>query len=445
MMSTVLRPALLGIALGGSLLLAACDGVGKGITPESSVLLPSGGKEGDATMKAYTCLNRSLTLIVDFSNGARGDFTSRAKWKSSKPDVVDVSNGEIPVPDQDGFFYARGVLVMRKAGSAVITSEYLDFQNSITVTVTNPSNFTITPATANLAVGSNLDLALTADLEGESTNIDGFATWAFVENSATTDPIATIVPASGTIVSPATGASTSIALTARAKIPGCTLAAAQTLDAPVNVSPLDSLALSKEFASNQLVLNTTEPLTVVGTLVNGATQDMTGQATFVAVDTTSPPATIAPVSFPFGGLLRNYAFANTASPNPVKLTATFGADAAKRTSNEIEVTPITATLTSLTVSAPADVLAPGKSLQFKATGDYGGGLSQDVTRHVVWASDTTDTVVIQTSGGSAVNFFAGLAVAGSAAEVGKAIKITASTVTPAVSADKTITIAAPAP
>lgn len=460
MMSKVLRTALKAASLGSLVALASCNGVGEGIAPVSAVLLPTGGAEGDATMKAYTCLNSSLALIVDFSNGARGDFTSRATWSSSNRAVVKVSNGAEPVPDETDLVYGKGVIIPVAAGSAVITVRYLDFQKSITVNIADPTNFKITPAEANLAIGANLDLSLTADVDGVSTSVDGFARWAF--NAPTpAETVATINAFSGLVSSAQKGTSTAGSFGVSARIPGCALKGKYGLDADGKisvsgaVSKLASLQLTKEFpGTDRLVVGTTERFTVTGTLENGKTQDLTGSTVFTALKpadgdpTTDDENVASDLALFLVGSTRNLLLASKAGSGDATeadvsasfsfrepdSSATSGEKITVVRSNVIPVVPVAPTLSSIAISSSSTRLAPGNRLQLTATGTYAvdasTSLQQDITRHVTWKpSLTTDTgietLVVQTSG-SAVNPLAGLAVASTQAENGKEITVEAS-------------------
>lgn len=430
MKSFRIRSALRGLVLGGAVLLAGCNGVGEGILPVSATMLPTGGALGDTTAKGYSCLATSVSLIVTFSNGARGDFSSRATWSSSNNAVARVSNGDLEVPGQAGSFYSRGVIRPLSAGTAVITARYLDFTSSITLTVTDPSNFRITPAEVDLAVGSVLDLAATADLDGKSNGLDSFVVWSFVTPN---DAVATILSSTGTITGKA--ASTAGPLMAQAEVPGCAALRAQV---PVNVSPLKSIALSKEFTdTTDLVVNTTERITATGTLENGKTQDLSGQAVYASSDAAS-------LSF-LAGTLRSFIFASKASSTPVKLTASLGSVTTPAES-ALSITPVDATLANVLVVPSTATVAPGGTTQLKATGEYASGRKQDITRHIVWSTADATIATVQSSA-TAINPIAGLVLVGSAVEAGKTVVITGtnSNATGQKSATTTITVQATTP
>jgi hypothetical protein len=398
---------MLAAMLGASIALSSCGGLGEGILPVDAKIQPFGGLEGAATTKAYACINTGLTFLLDFSNGSRGDFTSRATYSSSNPAVAKVSNLDIPVPETSNSFYNRGTIIPVAQGSAVITAQYLSFTRSIEVTVEPAQNFKIEPASANVATGSLQDLSVSADLDGVTTSLDSVVLWAF---DTPNDAVATISASTGTItgVAPGTG------LVARARIPGCDQLTAQ---APVEVSNLQSLALSREFGANeQLIVGTSERLIATGTLDNGQTQDLSRQVKYTSSDASF-------ISF-FTGTLTHIAVALQANASPIQISATFGADATAVTAPSINITPVTDVLNSISVTpASADVKAGGTA-QFRAIGNYASGTTQELTRHVGWSSSNTSLAIVQSSSSAGINELAGLASTGNSG-AGNAVTVTA--------------------
>lgn len=366
--------------------LGSCS-VGDGILPVDAKIQPVGGVIGATSSKAYTCLNTGLSLFLYFSNGSVGDFTGRATFTSSNPNVAKVSNSDVATLDNPALFYQHGTIVPIAAGTTTITAKYLSFTRTLDVTVSPIANFRTVPASADLAVNSGLDLAAVADLDGVETPIDAAVSWAFVTPNTS---VATIDATSGTIRGVAVGG-----LTAQARIPAC----GQTVDAAVNVANLQSLALTREFGDNQnLILATSERLIATGTLDNGKTQDLSVQVAYTSSDATA-------LSF-FTGTLANLSFAVKAVDNPVQVTATFANPAI--VSPAIGIKPVADSLNSVTVS-PATVTVPaGRPSQFTANGSFASGATQDITRHVVWTSADTTSATIQTSASTGINGFAGL-------------------------------------
>lgn len=396
------------VLIASSMALSACSGLGEGVLPVNAVIQPFGGLEGATSAKTYACINSGLTFIVDFSDGSRGDFTGRATYSSSNPGVVQVSNFDIPVPEQTNAFYNRGTLVPVAEGTATITVRYLTFTRSIDVTVGTPTNFRIAPASADLATKSLLDLTATADLDGVETVLDALVTWAFVTPNAS---VASISSTSGTI----TGVAPGSGLTARVRVPGC---AALTADAPVAVANLQSLALTREFGDNaRLIVNTTERLTATGTLDNGKTQDLSTQVSYTSSDVTA-------LSF-LGGGLPNVALAVKAVADSVQLAASFASTPAIA-APAIGITPVADSLNTIAISPAAVDVAAGRTNQFSAVGSYASGATQDISRHVGWTSSDNALATVQSSSSLGVNGLAGLATT-TASAAGKSVTVTAST------------------
>lgn len=389
--------------LAGSVL-TGCGSLGEGVAPVSATIQPLGGLEGATSTKAFACLNTGLTFILTFSDGSRGDFTARATYSSSNPAVAAISNADIAVPEQAGSVYSRGVIVPKAVGTATITARYLTFTRTIDVVVGTAQNFRVFPAGADLAAKSLFDLAVFADLDGLETPLDSQVLWSIVTPNTN---VATIDSITGTI----TGVASGSGLTARARIPGCD---GLTADASVTVANLQSLALTREFGSNdKLIVGTTERLIATGTLDNGKTQDLSNQVTYTTGDSTA-------VSF-FTGSLSNLALSLKAS-TPVQLGASFASPAVAAPA--ISITPVAESLNTVTVTpATVDVLA-GRMAQFKATGNYASGATQDITRHVGWSSSDTSLAVIQSSVTGLISSVAGQATTSSTG-AGKSVTITA--------------------
>lgn len=399
--------------------LAACHAVGDGVKPVSAVIQPRGGAQGAASATVYQCLNSALSFLVTFSNGQVGDFASRATFTSSDPTIVQVSNADIPVPGTTtGQVYSRGVLIPGNTGTAHITANYLNFSQGIDVTVAHIDNLRISPAAAYLAPNTFQTLTLLADLDGLPTVLNNSATWSIT--SPNTD-IATIDSTSGIV----TGVAAGTGLVAQAQFPGC----AQTASVNIEVSPLQSLALSNEFGSSNanLIVGTSEAIYAIGTLQDGYTQDLSVQSTFTSSNTDA-------LNFS----LVNLANAIAASA-PVSITATVGTTGI--TSPALTLTPVADTLASVAISPASATVRGGYTQQFTATGTYASGATQPITRHVGWTLSDYTLGSIYTSTSSGIVSLAGL-FTGATASAGKTVTVTATnsnaTTTPAASATVTL-------
>lgn len=393
------------ITLAGSAVIAACGSLGEGVLPVSAVLQPFGGVEGATSTKAFSCLTTGVVMFVDFSNGSRGDFTSRATYTSSNPAVAKVSNFDIAVPETTNAFYNRGTIVPVSEGTATITASYLSFTRSIEVTVGTPQNFVVNPASADLAANSKFDFSVTADLDGVTTALDPLVLWSIVTPNTA---VATIDATTGTV----TGVSKGAGLTARARIPGCDMFA----EAPLEVADLQSLALTREFGDkDSLIVGTTERLIATGTLDNGKTQDLSAQVSYTTSDATA-------ISL-FTSGISNLGLALKAS-TPVAFSASFASPSV--TAPSISITPVTDSLNTVAVTPLTTDVAAGRTAQFSAIGTFASGGTQEITRHVAWTSSDVTAAVVQSSTTTVVNGFAGLANTAVAA-AGKTVTVTATT------------------
>lgn len=419
---TLTRSLLAGCFTASSVLLVACGTVGDGNGPVSASIRAFGGATDITTARTFVCLPTSYDLIVTFTNGERGSYGSQTRWTSSDPTVAVVSNGDVADPSVSGTFFARGVVVPKKEGTTTITGRYLNFVQTLTVTVGTVQNVQISPTELNLAVGSAGTLVLQGDLDGVRSSLP--ALWSF---PAPNDSVATINAGTGVVRGVATGS-----LTARAALPNCDV----TRTAPVEVSPLQSIALTQEFAGNSnLVVGTSQLLTATGTLTNGKTQDLTTQVTYTSTDASR----ISPLFLSPG-----FVVALQSNASPIGLTASFGSPAV--TSPAVNLLPVDATLASLAITPTTATIAPGGTQRFEVDGSYTNGLTQRITRHVNFASSDAAAVVVATNAvlaplaGNAINPFAGLAGVPTSATAGATATITASHPNLTSSAVATVTV-----
>ena len=379
------------------LLLAACSGIGKGDKLETLAIVNARtGLALTPPVLGYQCLRQQLSVFGTFTSKSIGDYTARATWTSSNPAVVKVSNGD-PILDKDpansANVFQRGVITPMSIGTAVVTAEYVGIIASINVEVRAPDSIILstspidaTPALANtsIAPSSLLQFRAYARLDGVDTDVSSDPRWSIVNDPA--NAIATI-SSTGLVVGVGAGGP----VTVNANFDACPGTAFNNLTANVTVSPVRKLSLTRQFsAGTQLVVGTTEALTAIGTLDNGATQDLSAIATY----TTSTPASSVSVL----SLLSN--FATAASVGTTDVTASFGATPATVTSAPVTIATQTATLNAIAILA-ADQnrqIAPhGHYDHYHALGTYtptagGANFTQDITRHVLWTSSDATAV-----------------------------------------------------
>ncbi len=421
-------------AAGLVLALAACDGVGDGSKPEALSIVKNGFLASPT--KAFTCTREQLLLAGRFTTGALGEFSSRARWTSSDPSVLRVSNGDIPVPGEDGLFFARGQLIPVAPGTATITATAFGLSESLEIEVDEPGEIFVSAVgyadeaaaktAVNIARTTRQQLSVTALIDGHPQDITASADWDFV---APDDTVATFVKDSdenNTNVIQAS-ASKDGTLTARAKFLTCDRA--PTLQISVK-QPNDTLVLRREIKDDtrsKFVVGTSEIFRVYADFNNDgqAEQDLSTQL----LVTSSAPAVILPGAFGIASAVRALSTGEgTPAPTesaPVKLTFCIPVPPpdplpedyeASCATPKVELNGLTALsdqLKSFTIitsdnqgvpltAEDANVsLAPLATVQFRAKGTFVSGFQQDVTRNMVWESNLPAEVTINATSGIA--------------------------------------------
>ncbi len=446
-----------GIALAG-LLVAGCNGIGDGNKLETLAVVPvviTTSTETVASTKIFRCVRDQLRAYGKFTDGEVGEYTTRGRWSSSDESVVHVSNGEIgvdDVPGQDeGVVFTAGTMTPIAPGTAIVSFDYVGLHQQIEVTVEDLDNsaISISPGDSSMAPGSLEALRASALIDGSPVDITNTAEWTFVTPN---DEVATIDKTTGLVSAVAPGAP----LTAKATFTACDAAPTAT----VTVKPIQTLILSKEFDSAELVIPTSEKLIVTADFGDGTQQDLSVQATYCVA-----PDPQAFIGFLATNTLRNYVLAQTEGtigmfamfPPVSSFTPGEGADpftcanpppsSLFKQSNDMALTAVKASLCSIAVSPSSATIVFGSSQQFKATGTFtkttvdathpaaeacdGVGetlFTQDITRHVVWTS--SDATVAGVVNASANFLLAG--VGGGVNPAGGTVTITATSATTAL-------------
>ncbi|MDR3418367.1 MAG: hypothetical protein P4L83_19510 [Nevskia sp.] len=423
------------LAVVSGLALAACSGaVGHGNAPSYLVITAPGGTTQVPTLRMYECLTSAVNASLYFQDGSSGNFTNRLTWSSSNPGAVVVSNGDIPVPDGSGF-YANGVLVPTGAGNAIITANYFGIVAQLAVSVGTPksvalktivqgdylplSEFNTTKVATDssglsMGLGTSMELAVTAELDGVETDVTKFATFGFQSPAGS---IAAFAPGSGTLNAVGNGGP----VVPVASFGPCTIT---TMDNPSNiyklfVSPVQSIALQTEFPNNpQLFVNNTERIDVIASLANGDQQDVSSESTLTSSDTSVAT---------FGGASGVNSILYAVSVGPAILTGTFSAGGSLLTAASLETSVRNLPLQAITTcwspvlrtqfqGCPASQANPTVQagtltpVQFHAIGTYGVDannnlITQEVTRQTTWTPSDLSLASISNTGQTAGQAF----------------------------------------
>lgn len=362
--------------------LTACEGIGDGNRPESFEI--SAAPEDGSALEMTQCIRRNVNMVGTFTDGRRGDFTARSTWTSNNPDVVQVSDGDIVLPESGNAQLAKGTLIPVQPGVATITASFLEQTADLLVNVSALGAVRIEPASSTTAIGASRTQQVFADVDGEDVNMAGFTRWVFDDEETAVD-VADLNPVSGEFTGLSAGA-----LTSRSILDFCGIEAT----AAVEIAPIDTLVLTKEFDDrNELIVETTEVFITTAQFANGDEQDLTTQ-----VDYLSSLEEVAAFDLSEGVInaLRGVA----ADPAPTEVRARFDQtpddieDEDFVFSDPIQITVIDAVLESIEVTPETLALEATETGVLIATGTYDAGArTQLITRHVIWASDNANIFV----------------------------------------------------
>jgi hypothetical protein len=435
------------LALAGLGLGACSSSVGSGVAPSYLVLTKPGTISTVNTLQMYECLTSGLSALMYFTNGSVGNFTGRVKWSSSDTGVVEVSNGDILIPDTTSY-YPSGTLVPTHTGTAIVTANYYGIVSQTAITVTAPDYFKMEGflqgsrvplnlyndvyKTGNSVNGNNfymgggttLQLSAIASLSGVETDVSAFGTWGWQ------GPVtgATINPTTGVITASVPGSTNSTGMVPIITFPSCPEDLTNPIDQyTLTVTPVQSIALSPEYdpgtASSpttalSLFVGNLERVNVLATLDNGYLQDVTAQSSLSTNGSTN-------MVFSSNGSGVNNTLDAVSSGN-ARLSATFSAGGSLMFAGYIDAVSQTGTLGSIytcwsspyvaftasscgdpsnpliggTAQADATVVAGSLTpVQYHAVGIYGtdssgNALIQEVTRTTTWTADTSGHAAI---------------------------------------------------
>lgn len=242
---------------------AGCSGIGDGSKIETIRIVESVTRADVAAteIQAYTCVPTNLTLVGEFTRGDIGNFSSRATWTSSNPDVLRVTNFGDPVGDEtDDVFLAGGVLLPQAVSDTpvTITADYLGLRAEVDVVIDAPTNLRIVPSKATIVPTSFQQFVVRAQLGGVDTDITASAGLRF----ATPDDEVALL----SVESTNTGVNVNVT-----GVEEGTLALQTDFDVPCAVAPTGPATVTvKEIPPGGLALDFEEGFT--GQLAEGTSQ-----------------------------------------------------------------------------------------------------------------------------------------------------------------------------
>ena len=332
----------------------------------------------------------AFTATGTYSDATTQNLTTQVAWSSSNNLLAIVSASGVATGLLPGT-----VTITAALGAQTGTSNLTVVLGAAPATL---STINVTPSSATIVAGTTQQYTATGTFsDGTTKNVTSTATWSSNTGNATITPsgVATGVTAgNATIRAVQSGINSnpaSLVVTA----------------APVTLS---SIAIAP--TAPTVPLAGAQQLAATGTYSDGSTADITFQVTW-----TSSDPTIASISASGG--------ANGLRAGNTQITAALASRSATIT---LSVSP--ATLSSLNVNPSNPSIANGTTQQFKASGTFSDGSTQDLSNSVTWTS-SNHTVATITAAGLA-----------SSAATGP-VTITAQSGTLSATATLTITAAAP--
>ena len=328
------------------------------VTPANS----GGGNTGPTVVSVQlTPINPTVTvgatvqmlLLQHLSDGTTQTVTSTdVTWQTTVASVASVD--------------AHGVVTGVTAGSAQIWGTYagIAYGVSINVSPATLSSITLLPLSTSIANGTTQSFhAIGNYSDGSTQDITGSVAWASSDNNTAT------VTNSGVATGHAMG-SVIISASSAGVSANTTLTVTSAMVASIVVSPAQPSLPAGGFLN----------LTVIATMTDGTSQDVTASATFASSNPTV-------VTVATDGTLHATGTGTatvTVTVGGVQTTATVGVTAA--TLQSIAITPTILSLPS------------GIRQQLTATGTYSDGSTRDLTNNVTWAVTDSNIALVSSTG-----------------------------------------------
>ena len=311
-------------------------------------------------------LSQQFSASGNYSDGSVQDLTLLVTWSSSDTGVAAVSNAA----------GSNGLATPVASGQTTITASLggISGTSQLTVTSATLTSITITPATPQLALGTALQFTATGTYSDSTTqDITASVTWnssngsvAIISNAGTSGGLATSVGAGTTAITATLG-------TVYNTVP---------VTLTVTTATLQTITVTPSNAT--IFLGASQQFTATGHFSDTSTQDLTTQVAW-----RSSNKTIAAISNASGsnGLVTPIKAGSTS------ISATFASAGVTGTTG---LTVSSTTLLGITITPADPSVAIRKTLQFTATGNYGGGLTQDLTKsqNLTWTSSNNAVATV---------------------------------------------------
>ncbi len=296
-----------------------------------------------------------------YDDSSSQDISSQVNWSVDDPGLASIS--------------ANGLLSATSNGSVQVSANLGAVTENKSISISNAtlSSLEISPAFANLALGSQLQLSATGVYsDASSRDLTAFVNW-----SSTDDSIVSI-DATGLLSAHATGS-----VLVQANYSG------QTSSSSIQVQgiSLSSIDLSSNPAS--LSQGFHSQFKAMGTYSDGSIIDISQQVIW-----SSNQLSMAEVSNAPGSKGRVSAL----GLGSLNITASLGAVSASHA-----LTVSSASLDSIRIQPGSRLISQSEDLDFKATGVFSDASEIDITDQVLWSSSNLSLATISNSPGSEGN------------------------------------------
>jgi uncharacterized protein YjdB len=354
-------------------LLTSCGG------SSSSTPVGGGGKGGPVVLAAIQVnpsratiaqgTTKAFTAMANYSDGSTKDLTAAVQWSCLLPNLATVSSN----PPTQGLATANSAAT----GTVLITATLGSVSNSaqLNITAATITSLAVTPATATIGFGDQLQYTATATFsDGTTQNVSNSSMWSMLSNT-TFSNAPFISTASGLAIGETLGANAVMA-----SFNGFTPLTSPTLT--VDLSNLVSLAI---LPTNPSIAEHTQiQFSVMGTFNDGSTRDVSSLAmNWMPSDFSIATNFVTPQS-----LFKAIAV------GPVTITTSVGSFTPTTT-----LTVTNATLQSVALTPANATIEPTTKLDYTATGTFSDGSTQDLTDVMTWTiQDNTGAASVNAKG-----------------------------------------------
>jgi uncharacterized protein YjdB len=293
-----------------------------------------------------------LQATANMSDGSVQTLNSSATWQTSQSTVAAVS--------------AQGLVTAAGQGSTQVSATYQGLTGSSSITVGPAAlvSITVTPTPSSLPIGETEQLTATGTFtDGTTQNLTQTATW----NSSV--PATASVSATGSALAKAIGTATISATSGSV-----------TGNASLTVTPAVALSLNVVPAALSLPLGSTSQLQAIASMSDGTQQTLSSSVTWQ----TSQSAMAA---------VNAQGVVTAAGQGAAQVSATY-----QGLTNSASITVVPPVLVSIAVTPASPSLPVGETQQFKATGTFTDGTTQDLTLSATWTSSTATIASISPAG-----------------------------------------------